>query len=215
MSRQPTPTLCFPFRVHWGYDLVQHLFIAPHNLVVEGTSDFTYLVTISEYLQEVGKTGLDPRWSVVPVGGADVVPTFVALLGNHLDVTVLVDGRIDKHQRLVRLADSAILDDKRIVTVGETLERHDGDIEDLFSPDDYLELFNKSMGTSFELSTLTGSDPIVRRLARAMGVERFDHGKPADLFLRKRDEILPALSELTLDRFERVFDRVNSTLPDQ
>ena len=67
----------FPLQGALGYDMVQHLFIAPHNLVVEGTSDFTYLSLISDYLREKNKISLDPKWSIVPVGGADLVPTFV------------------------------------------------------------------------------------------------------------------------------------------
>ena len=34
-------TFYFPLQGALGYDLAQHLFIAPNNLVVEGTSDFT------------------------------------------------------------------------------------------------------------------------------------------------------------------------------
>ncbi|MHB8869590.1 MAG: AAA family ATPase [Thermoleophilia bacterium] len=207
------PDTLFPLQGALGYDLVQHLFIAPHNLVVEGTSDFTYLTTLSSHLQELGRVGLDPLWSVVPVGGVDLVPTFAALLGNHLNVTVLVDGGKGGHQKLIHLADSGILDHQRIITIGEILGSGGADVEDLFSPDDYLNFFNVAMETSFALSALTGTDPIVRRLARAMGVDRFDHGRPADSFLRRRDQILPQLSTVTLDHFEALFSRVNSTLP--
>jgi predicted ATP-dependent endonuclease of OLD family len=87
------PDTLFPLQGALGYDLVQHLFIGPHNLVVEGTSDFTYLTVVSDFLKEAGRAHLDPKWSPVPVGGADMVPSFVALLGHHLDVTVLIDSR--------------------------------------------------------------------------------------------------------------------------
>src|SRR5690606_7734051 len=74
----------FPLQGALGYDLAQHLFINEHNLVVEGTSDLTYISVISDFLKENSRTGYDDKWSVVPVGGADQIPTFVALLGNHL-----------------------------------------------------------------------------------------------------------------------------------
>ncbi|MGA8695373.1 MAG: AAA family ATPase, partial [Xanthobacteraceae bacterium] len=83
------PDTLFPLQGALGYDLAQHLFIGPVNLVIEGPSDFTYLTILSDWLREKGRTALDERWSIVPVGGADMVPTFVALLGLHLDVTVL------------------------------------------------------------------------------------------------------------------------------
>ncbi len=76
-----------------GYDLVQHLLISPHKVVVEGASDFTYLTVLSDFLEAHGRMDLDDRWSVVPVGGADLIPTFVALVGHNLDVTILIDSR--------------------------------------------------------------------------------------------------------------------------
>lgn len=204
----------FPLQGALGYDLVQHLFIAPHNLVVEGTSDFTYLVVISDYLknQDEDRISLDERWSVVPVGGADLVPSFVALLGNHLDVTVLVDAQKNGHQKLSRLAKQGILAEKRILTIGNVLGCVEADIEDLFSTEDYITLYNQTFGTAHSPENLKGEDPIVRRLARAEGKTRFDHGRPADELLRHRDEILPKLGEETLKRFEALFEAVNATL---
>jgi predicted ATPase len=83
----------FPLQGALGYDLVQHLFVAENNLVVEGTSDYAYLKLVSDFNASKGRASLDQKWSIVPVGGADLIPTFVALLGNHLKVTVLVDSR--------------------------------------------------------------------------------------------------------------------------
>ena len=37
------PDTLFPLQGALGYDIAQHLFISPHNLVVEGLSDYTYL----------------------------------------------------------------------------------------------------------------------------------------------------------------------------
>jgi hypothetical protein len=90
----------FPLQGALGYDLVQHLFAAENNVVVEGTSDYAYLKLISDYLALNGRACLDSKRSIVPVGGADLIPTFVALLGNHLKVTVLVDSRKGGNQRL-------------------------------------------------------------------------------------------------------------------
>jgi len=203
----------FPLQSALGYDLVQHLFVAEHNLVVEGTSDYTYLRVISDYLaQQDGRTSLDPRWSIVPVGGADAVPTFVALLGGHLDVTVLLDSRREGHQRLNRLTTEGQLAKHRIILVGELLGRKLGDLEDLFEVGEYLELYNRAFKTAVNETDLKGDDPIVSRIARHIGVDRFDHGRPADVFLRKRDELLPKLSEATLKRFEALFERINKTI---
>ena len=206
------PDTLFPLQGALGYDLVQHLFVAEHNLVVEGTADYTYLRLISDFLSEKGRRTLDPKWSIVPVGGADAIPTFVALLGQHLDVTVLVDSRREGHQRLERLAKDGYLDKQRIILLGDVLAQKLADTEDLFEVAEYLELYNKAFATSLTEASLTGSDPIVARIARHLGVERFDHGRPADVLLRERDIHLPRLAEATLQRFEKLFDRINATL---
>lgn len=75
-----------------------------------------------------------------------VIPAFVALLGNHLDVTVLVDSRKEGHQKLTSLAKAGFLADKRIITVGEFTGSSMADIEDLFNVDDYIDLFNGAFG---------------------------------------------------------------------
>jgi len=202
----------FPLQAALGYDLVQHLFIAENNVVVEGTSDYAYLKLISDYLASKGRACLDPKWSIVPVGGADVIPTFVSLLGNHLKVTVLVDSRKEGNQRLERMAKDGYLEKQRIILVGEVLGRKIGDIEDLFEEDEYLGLYNKAFGKAIKAKDLKGSDPIVARIARHEGVDRYDHGRPADVLLRERETVLSKVSEGTLKRFEDLFGRINETL---
>ncbi len=202
----------FPLQGALGYDLVQHLFVAEHNLVVEGTSDYAYLKLISDYLASKGRKCLDPKWSIVPVGGADLIPTFVALLGNHLKVTVLVDSRKEGTQRLYRMAKDGYLEKQRIILIGDVLGRTAADIEDLFEVDEYLALYNKTFGKAIKGTDLQGNDPIVARIARHEGVSRYDHGRPADVMLREREAVLPMLSEATLKRFEDMYGRINTTL---
>ena len=194
--------------------MVQHLFIAPHNLVVEGTSDFTYMTVISDFLRgKEGYSALDQRWSIVPAGGAELIPSFVALVGNKLEVTVVVDSRKGANQRLQKMASDGLLRPNRIIGIGSILGTPAADIEDLFEPSEYLELYNAAFGAKLDLASLSGTDPIVARIARNIGVDRFDHGVPADHFLRNRDKVLPHLTEESLRRFSELFRRVNATLP--
>jgi hypothetical protein len=202
----------FPLQGALGYDLAQHLFVAPHNLVLEGTSDYTYLLLLSSFLKDNKKEGLDDRWSLVPVGGADLVPSFVALLGNHLEVTVLIDSRKEGNQRLNNLAEQGILTKNRIILIGEITGKKLGDIEDLFEVPEYLTLYNSAFNATLKEMDLLGNDPIVSRIARHLKVDRFDHGRPADALLRERDVFLPTLSEATVNRFESLFIRINKTL---
>jgi len=206
------PDTLFPLQGALGYDLVQHLFISTNNLILEGTSDFVYLTIISDFLRDCGRKFLDEKWSLVPVGGADLIPTFVALLGNHLDVTVIVDSRKEGHQKLSNLASNGYLKDKRIITIGEIISTKLADIEDLFDVIDYLYIYNKAFGKNVQIIDLIGTDQIVNKIARFEKTDRFDHGKPADYFLRNKLDILSKLSTTTLTNFENLFIKINMTL---
>ena len=180
--------------------------------MVEGPSDFLFMQTISERLIEDGREGLDKRWSIMPLGGADVIPAFVALLGNHLDVTVVVDSRKEGHQKLTALAKAGFLGEKRIITIGEVADRKMADIEDLFAKDDYVALYNAAFGKKMKAVDLKGTDPIVRQIARNEGVDRYDHNAPAEVLLRERAKRVATLSDETLNAFEALFKRINETL---
>jgi hypothetical protein len=179
---------------------------------VEGTSDFTYLQVISDHFKIEGRQYLDEKWTIVPVGGADLIPTFIALLGIHLDLTVLVDSRKEGNQKISSLASKGYLSNKRIITINEITKTKYADIEDLFTLEDYLALYNLTFKKKHKSEDLVGSDPIVNRLARLENIDRFDHGKPADTLLRNKEQILKNLSKTTLDNFESLFDRINKTL---
>ncbi len=206
------PDTLFPLQGALGYDLAQHLFISQNNLILEGTSDFTYIQIISDFLKEKDSVGLLDEWTLVPVGGADLIPTFVALLGIHLDITVIIDARKEGNQKLSNLANKGYLNTKKIITLNEITKTKLADIEDLFSIEDYLRIYNESFGENIKIEDLQGNDQVVNKIARFKGVPRFNHGKPADYFLRNRDKILPTLSDETLSNFEKLFERVNSTL---
>ncbi|GMV42245.1 MAG: hypothetical protein AMXMBFR64_39610 [Myxococcales bacterium] len=203
----------FPLQGALGYDLAQNLFVGPYNLIVEGTSDFTYLQVLSDHLKQEGRTGLDDRCTIVPVGGAGQIATFAALLGSHVDATVLMDSTKQGNQRLDGLTKQGVLKQSRVIGIGEIISQVEADIEDLFAVGEYLALFNEAFGKTYKASDLKGNDPIVRRLARAEGVDRFDHGRPAEVLLRKTKSVLGKLSKDTLDRFEALFQRINGTLP--
>ena len=202
----------FPLQGALGYDLIQHIFINEHNLVVEGTSDFTYLTVISDYLRENKKVSLDEKWCIIPVGGIDLIPTFVALLGHHLDITVLIDAQRTGHQKLSSLSKQGYLSRKKIITIGNVLNKSFADIEDLFAESDFVEIFNKAFSDNLSAENLNGTDPIVSKICRFKNIKGFNHGKIADYFLRNRDIILPKLSKESYNNFETLFISINKTL---
>jgi len=83
------------------------MFVGPKNLLVEGTSDLTYLTVVSDHLEAQGRTALDERWRILPCGGVQNIPTFVALIGPHLEVSVLIDSGTQGAQRLTELGNRA------------------------------------------------------------------------------------------------------------
>ena len=197
----------FPLQAALGYDVAQHLFIGPSNLLVEGPSDYIYLDVISRTLVDRGRTGLDDRWRVLPAGGASNIPAFVALMGQNLDVTVLIDSGTEGADRLQKAVDAARLERDRIIQVSEVTGRRHSDIEDMFEEDEYLALYNAAFGTSVSGDDLGHGDRIVKRLTDLRG-GAYDHYRPADVILRdpaRRD----GLSDATLDRFEILIKRIN------
>lgn len=209
------PDTLFPLQGALGYDLAQHMFISKNNLILEGTSDYTYISAISDFLVAKGRIGLRDEWTLIPVGGADLIPTFVALLGIHLDLTVVVDARKEGNQKLANLSKNGYLKSKKIITLNEIVASKFADIEDLFSESDYLKLYNDTFDKTHKPEDLKGSDQIVNKLARFEGIPRFNHGRPADVFLRNRDKYLDKLSDETLNNFEKLFEKINDTFEEK
>ena len=146
-------------------------------------------------------------------GGASKVPTFVALLGNHLDVTVLVDADTTANQRILDMVNQGLLKEEKLITVGDVTGATTADIEDLFEANEYLMLYNQAFGKNLKITDLSGTGPIVKKISRVNG--HYDHGKPAEILLRSPDQFLSGLTEATIDRFDFLFKRLNATLGTQ
>jgi energy-coupling factor transporter ATP-binding protein EcfA2 len=203
-------TTILPVEAALGYTVAQHLFLGrgPH-LAVEGSSDFVYLVRMSAYLISLRRTGLDPRISIIPVGGVGNMPPFVALFGRRLDVRALVDGAETSKvsRKIYAAADAVGVDHNKIVLLGEM----DGlpataDIEDLFTVKDYLWLYNRTLPALDEAELPATAEPILRRIAVARG--DFDHAGPAHQLTKDLDAFLAQVDEETLNRFEGLFRRL-------
>ena len=201
------PDSLFPLQAALGYDIAQNLFVGPHNLVVEGISDYIYLTAMSARCMTTEREGLDPRWRVLPAGGATNIPTFVSLVGPHLDVTVLVDSDAKGVQRIRRMADSGLMENSRIVFVNAVLSSSHGEIEDLFDEAEYLNLFSKAFGTNINASALAKGDRITKRIEAANG--HFDHGRVAQALLHHAEM---QFSDRTLDRFSKLIQLINKTI---
>ncbi|MDR7927241.1 AAA family ATPase [Acidithiobacillus thiooxidans] len=203
------PDSLFPLQAALGYDIAQNLFVGPHNLVVEGTSDYIYLKIMSDLCGASNRKSLDERWRVLPAGGATNIPTFVSLVGPHLDVTVLADSDTKGMQRVTNMIEQKLLADHRLIMANEATGADQADIEDLFSEGDYLKLYNMAFCSSLKLSDLPNGKRIVKRIEAHLG-STFIHGKVAEKFLRHHHEI--NLTDTSLDHFQEIIKLINNTI---
>ena len=205
-----------PAEAALGYSVAQNLFIGagPH-LAVEGSSDLVYLTRMSEHVIGSGSNGLDPRFAILPAGGAGNMPVFMALLGRRLTVSALMDGkRTSKYAvRVMNAVAENGVSESAIVFCEQVAGLPCGaDIEDLFTDADYLTLFNKTFGAKLTPSDLAGTnEPLIRRLEQHLG-ESFDHALPAHTLVKHYDELASSFSAETLDRFAALFELLNNTI---
>jgi hypothetical protein len=205
------PDTLFPLQAALGYDVVQSLFIGKQNVLVEGVSDFIYVTMISDHLGTLGRTTLTDTARLLPAGGATNIPTSIALLGGQLDLVVVLDGNSDG-QRIANSISQGRPDQARVLSLDSHSSVKGADIEDLFTPSEYLGFFNGAFGKMLKAADLNGSDRIVKRIARNEG-DDFNHGVVAAHFLRNLDTSIKKLSDGTLDRFERLIAEINAALP--
>lgn len=201
----------FPLQAALGYTIAQNLYVSPQNLLVEGISDLVYLNHFSTILKDMGKQGLSDDVTIVPVGGADKIATFISLMrGNELSTVCLLDTFTDQRAevRLKRMVEQKIIADKKILYYHSVIEQTFADIEDLFSKEEYLMLYNGVFGTSVQISDLDADKPIMSQLKQLNGNKSFNHYSPANYMAKNIGTL--SFSEETIGRFEKLFSMVNS-----
>ena len=218
---EATSDSLFPLQGALGYEIHQSLFIGPNCLVVEGVSDLLYIQTLSAALQRRGQRGLSGGWTITPVGGADKVTTFVALIGaqSNLNVAVLIDFQKKGQQSIESLYKSKLLKKQQVMTFADFIGSSEADIEDMFAPEFYLKLVNGEFGVSLKLSQLASTHPrILQRIEQRLEKHhlpksaQFNHYRPARYLSENIGSLEEELEDETLDRFQRAFDALNKLL---
>jgi predicted ATP-dependent endonuclease of OLD family len=215
----------FPLQSALGYEITQSLFVGPYCLIVEGPSDLIYLTAMSSVLEKLGRTYLDQRWTITPVGGIDKVPAFVSLFSSQKTMTlaVLLDFQSKDAQLIENLYKRKLLNKSSIKTFAEFLDQDEADIEDLFDPAFYIKLVNseysKELSKKITASQLTSNIPrITVQLSRYFqekplkkGIQ-YNHYRPARYFNENIHELEGDIEEDTLSHFEDIFKWLNSLL---
>ena len=201
----------FPLQAALGYTIAQNLYVSPKNLLVERISDLVYLNHFSSILKDMGKEGLSDNITIVPVGGADKIATFISLMrGNELSTVCLLDTFTDQkaEARLKKMIEQRIIADKKILYYHSITGQTFADIEDLFSKEEYITLYNGAFGTSVKISDLDANKPIMPQLKQLNGNKSFNHYSPANYMVKNIGTIV--FSKETINRFEKLFSLVNS-----
>ncbi len=210
--RRHHPETVFPLQAALGYAIAQNLTQGPDTLVVRTPSDMIYLQILSDHLRQTqGRTNLSDRWVLVPAGGVENVPAFVALYGNKLNVAALVHGVVSGDNRDAALPEHRLLEATRLVEIGEFSQRKESDIEDLFDEDFYLALLHESGAGTVNKASLPPGPRILERIRAALG-RPVDSYRPAAHLLRNQTKLLTRLDTGTLGRFEGLFKRLNALL---
>ena len=217
----------FPLQGALGYEATQTLFIGEHTLLVEGPSDILYLQALCAALKERGRTGLDSRWTICPAGGIDRIMPFVSLFaGRQLHVAVLSDEARGAKGKVENIRKSDILQAGHFYTVADFIDAAEGDIEDIFDPEIYTEIVNRSYElpephrvTVEKLAEDTSTPRVVKKveamfMLMPQTIPMFDHFKPAVWLIRNPDPLAGESNpiEATLSVAEQVFETFNRLL---
>ena len=222
-----------PLQAALGHELVRLLPAGPGTLLVREPSDHVYMTAMSGHLETQGRAYLDPRWTIVPVGGLAGVSAFLALLGARDNLAIMGDVLGGKNPAGDSTIGRRILADKGIIrpadfrgaeafqgangtgeagaAVDVEGDRDEVDIEDLFAEEFYVELVNRSGAAAIEPFEIHGEGRIVRRIETATGLG-LDRYLPARLLLEQRADPLDGVDEGTFERFETLFRKINHLL---
>ena len=211
----------FPILHALGVEITQSLFIGEWNLVVEGVTDYWYLSTISDYIEETGGRGLSSKLTITPSGTSSKVPYMVTLLTSHrLSAIVLLDDEPKARVIATDMIKKKLIREKRVLYVSEAFDapRPSADIEDLLDPDVYSQLVQETYQVELQGKTLsldTKIPRVVKRFEKAFGDLGlpFHHTRPARRFLdgmaSEPENMLPSSSR---ERFQQLFDAVGTCL---
>lgn len=215
----------FPLQGALGYEIYQTLFVGPNSLVVEGVSDLLYLQTISSLLDSKRRVKLNTNWTITPVGGADKVPTFVALLGAQkgLKLATLIDLQKKDQQNIQNLYKKKLLKKENVFTFADFTGSTEGDIEDMFGAQFYLDLVNSEysadLKTAIKLEMLNLKSPRILLTLEQFFSDNplkngtlFNHYRPARYFAENISKLDTKIPAITLDKFEAAFKALNALL---
>jgi len=217
------PDTLIPLRAAMGYEITKSMASTGSTLLVEGPAEALYLNWFSRRLNEQGRTGLGPDFSIAPCGGGQRVAALMGLFGaNDGSVAVLLDG-LGGQEHLAQMSDSQFMRGSRIVTVDKYIDGKEGGIEDMIGRETYFALVNMcyKLPRKHRLPLKTEGqadrrivDEVKEHFAEpGARLPRFDRFTVAEFLAentKKCKRKLPGLVA-ALDKFEKLFADVNAS----
>lgn len=80
----------------------------------------------------------------------------------------------------------------------------------MFTDEEYISLYNNAFNDNIKITDIKSDQPIMKQLKALNGDKDFNHYKPANYMAKNIASI--TLSEETLNRFEKMFKKINSLL---
>ena len=213
----------FPLQACLGYDITQTLFIGKNSLLVEGPSDLLYLRWFSARLKEVGRTGLDSRWTIVPCEGLTKIGSFIALFGgNHLNLAVLCDYAHGTKKNVRSLKESKLLASGAVFSADIYAGKPEADLEDVIGNANFLAIINAGYASHLKTPILPPANADARILCHVEDAFRllapptpeFDHYTPSEFLVRSDAKFALPEIKTALDRFEKLFKDINAFVKD-
>jgi energy-coupling factor transporter ATP-binding protein EcfA2 len=145
----------FPLQAAAGYALVKGLFRHKKNLLVEGMSEYFYLMALSLRCHSAGRMGLPEDIYVTPCGGTKLVGILASLfLGQEVRPLILLDADDAGRVRRDALMKELYVGYERGILMLETvLNVADCEIEDLVGEALVVPMVGKVVGKAITLTT--------------------------------------------------------------
>lgn len=220
------PYTRFPLRNVFEFDLMDTLLVRPGTLLVEKKADHVYLYVVSKLLEDLDKTGLDPRWTVIPITNASNIGTFGSLFGeDQLEVAALLS---EAPRAGLRPNDESAVQIREVREYADTTG--DSTLEDILSESFFIEIVNRAYATEIDetdgvpdrltaeaLAQTDPGSPIVERVrsyfrSHDINHGEFDRDQVALCMQENREELAEELDPESRRSFTRLFTDLNRTL---
>ncbi|HXH11268.1 MAG TPA: hypothetical protein VNP04_16095 [Alphaproteobacteria bacterium] len=206
----------FPLQAGLGYQLVQSLFIAKRQLIVEGLTDYWLLKALDQALRYRSLPSLRSDAVIVPSAGiSKLLPLASMLIGHDVEVVALLDGDEPARKEGKKLTDKLLSGNTgRCLFIGDFVENERAEREDLFPEANYLSAVREAYGIDDltcgpEEINIKGIVNKVEAIFKRQGRGNFEKWRPAAVL---RDWIMSkpkTVPEELLQTARRIFEAVN------